>query len=116
MCTTASSVQEIATDAGVARESLYKWKNRMLQKGDQHSMAKKFNNLSKNREKLLSEQEKLQQQVIDLQKQVYRLQIEKDALEKAAEIIKKEQGILLKQLTNREKAIVIDTLRDKYLL
>ena len=58
----------------------------MLQKGDQHSMAKKFNNLSKNREKLLSEQEKLQQQVIDLQKQVYRLQIEKDALEKAAEI------------------------------
>lgn len=116
MCTTASSVQEIATDAGVVRESLYKWKNRMLQKGDQHSMAKKFNNLSKNREKLLSEQEKLQQQVIDLQKQVYRLQIEKDALEKAAEIIKKEQGILLKQLTNREKAIVIDTLRDKYLL
>lgn len=104
MCATASSVQEIATDAGVARESLYKWKNRMLQKRDQHSMAKKFNNLSKNREKLLSEQEKLQQQVIDLQKQVYRLQIEK------------EQGILLKQLTNREKAIVIDTLRDKYLL
>lgn len=116
MCATASSVQEIATDAGVARESLYKWKNRMLQKRDQHSMAKKFNNLSKNREKLLSEQEKLQQQVIDLQKQVYRLQIEKDALEKAAEIIEKEQGILLKQLTNREKAIVIDTLRDKYLL
>lgn len=116
MCTTARSVQEIAADAGVARESLYKWKNQMLQKGDQHSMAKKFNNLSKNKEELLSEQEKLQQQVIDLQKQVYSLQIEKDALEKATEIIKKEQGILLKQLTNKEKGIVIDTLRDKYSL
>ena len=32
MCTTADSVQEIATDAGVARGSLYKWKNQLLQK------------------------------------------------------------------------------------
>ena len=116
MCTTASSVQEIAANAGVARESLYKWKNQLLQKGEQHSMVKKLNNLSVDKEELLSEQEKLQQQVIDLQKQVYKLQIEKDVLEKAAEIIKKEQGIILNQLTNKEKAIVIDTLRDKYSL
>ena len=37
-------------------------------------------------------------------------------LEKAAEIIKKDQGISLKTLTNREKTKVIDTLRNKYSL
>ena len=37
-------------------------------------------------------------------------------LEKAAEIIKKDQGITLDSLTNREKAIVIDALRNRYTL
>ena len=37
-------------------------------------------------------------------------------LEKAAEILKKDQGIRLETLTNREKAMVIDALRDRYLL
>ena len=42
--------------------------------------------------------------------------IEYEALEIAAETIKKEEGISLKTLTNREKAIVIDALlsRSKY--
>jgi transposase-like protein len=60
MCTTADSVQEIATDTGVARGSLYKWKNQLLQKGEHHSMVKKLNNLFVDKEELLSEQEKLQ--------------------------------------------------------
>lgn len=55
-------------------------------------------------------------QAEELRRQVYQLQLEKDVLEKAAEIIKKDQGINLKTLTNKEKAIVIGTLREKYLL
>lgn len=42
------------------------------------------------------------------------MQLEYDALKAASEIIKKEQGITMKLLTNKEKAIVIDTRRDKY--
>lgn len=61
ICTTADSVQDMANDASVARESLYKWKNQLLQKGEQHSTMKKLNNLSVDKEELLSEQEKLQQ-------------------------------------------------------
>ena len=40
--------------------------------------------------------------------------MQKDILEKAAEIIKKDRGINLKNLTNKEKAILIDALRKKY--
>lgn len=76
----------------------------------------KAESTSKETEELLSERAKLTDQVTELQKQIYRLQLEKDVLEKAAEVIKKDQGIILKKLTNREKAIVIDTLRDKYSL
>ena len=55
-------------------------------------------------------------QVTELQRRIYSLQLEKDILEKSTEVIKKDQGIILKELTNREKAIVIDTLLDKYSL
>ncbi len=37
-------------------------------------------------------------------------------MEKATEIIKKDRGINLKNLTNKEKAILIDALRKKYRL
>jgi transposase InsO family protein len=42
--------------------------------------------------------------------------LEKDVLEKAAEILKKEEGVSLEKLTNRDKAIVIGALRSKYSL
>src|SRR5690554_8206048 len=49
-----------------------------------------------------------------LKRQVYRLQLELDILQKAAEVVKKDQGIDLRKMTNREKTIVIDALREKY--
>lgn len=119
MCTCPAPVQQMADELGVSRAAMYDWKQRLLRKGDEHSMAKKIlktESTSKETEELLSERAKLTDQVTELQKQIYRLQLEKDVLEKAAEVIKKDQGIILKKLTNREKAIVIDTLRDKYSL
>lgn len=62
------------------------------------------------------EKANLTQQVADLQKEVHRLKIERDIYEKAAKIIKKDQGINLQFLTNREKAIIINALRDSYQL
>lgn len=56
----------------------------------------------------------MKQEVERLRKEVYRLQLEKDILEKAAQIIKKEKGINLNELTNKEKTILIDALKEKY--
>ena len=93
--------------------TLYNWKHQLL--GDKEveplSKPKKITTIE-----LQNEIKDLNIQAEELRRQVYQLQLEKDVLEKAAEIIKKDQGINLKTLTNKEKAIVIGTLREKYLL
>ena len=51
-----------------------------------------------------------------LQKDIYQLRIEKDILEKAAELLKKDESIDINDLTNKEKTIIINALRDQYQL
>ena len=68
------------------------------------------------RKDLESTKEKLFTQIDELKQQVFALQLEKDVLEKANELLKKEEGITLKDLSNREKAEVIGALLPKYRL
>ena len=49
-----------------------------------------------------------------LKKQVYNLQMEYDILEKAAQIVKKGQGMNPGELASAEKAKVIDALREVF--
>lgn len=49
-----------------------------------------------------------------LQDDIYKLQMQKDVLVKIAEIIKKDPGVNLNNMSNREKALVIDALRSQY--
>lgn len=67
-------------------------------------------------EELLTEKEALEKRLNELQKDVYHLQMQKDILEKAGEILKKDRGINLNELSNREKAVLIDAVRNKYRL
>ena len=60
--------------------------------------------------------ESLQQEIKDLKNTIRKLQIEKEALEIASNILKKDEGVSLELLTNREKTLVIDTLKKKYAL
>lgn len=115
-CTSSETVKSIAAKYGVSRTSIYNWKNSLLRRGCEHSMAKKKKLLDteKSIDELKSERDQLSQQVLELQQQIHRLELEKDVLEKVAELIKKGKGINLKDLTNREKATVIDALRKKY--
>lgn len=117
MCTRSSSVQEIADEYGVTRQALYKWKRTVLEGVNVPPVNKKTDKpTASSRDELMQENADLIKERNNLLKEVYRLQLEKDVLEKAAEIIKKDQGISLKTLTNREKTQVIDTLRNKYSL
>ena len=65
---------------------------------------------------LSNTKEELLTQIDELRQQVFALQLEKDVLEKANELLKKEEGITLKDLSNREKAEVIGTFLPKYRL
>ena len=116
--------KEIAADYGTTRGNLYNWKVQLLKKGCVQVMTNnKSPNKSDNKQHLESEEselniekDSLERQVADLKKEVQRLKIERAVYEKAAEVIKKGQGINLRFLTNREKAIIINALRDSYQL
>ena len=119
LCISDRKAEDIAMDYNVTRIGLYQWKKKTIGRGNEHSMAKKNNknNASLNtKEELNEEISKLKDEIENLQKDVFQLKMEKDVLEKAAEIIKKDEGISLDSLTNKEKTIVIDALRDRYKL
>src|SRR5690625_4116897 len=89
-----TSAQNIADKVGVSRESLYQYKDQLLGKGVP---------INKMNKAIDTDINKLKNQVKQLQEEVYYLQMQKDILEKAGEIIKKDQGIFLEELTNKEK-------------
>ena len=122
LCSRSKSAKEVANEMGVTRETLYNWKRQLLNEGCNRPMANrdKFPKSSLDKDHkdqpvpLQSEREHLTKQVSELKQEIYRLKLERDILEKAAEIIKKDEGISLKKLSNGEKAIVINALREKY--
>ena len=108
LCTREGSAIDVAEKLCVSRYSLYKWKNELLGKEDGKAMDKSDKPpLPDDRDVLLAE-------IDSLKKEIFRKQMELDILNKAAEIIKKGQGIDPRKLTNKEKASLIDALRMEY--
>ena len=108
LCAREESAADVADRLGASRYSLYKWKKDLLGEDESKTMNKSGKpTLPDDRDALLAEVE-------SLKKQLYRQQMELDILNKAAEIIKKDQGIDPRKLANKEKASLIDALRTKY--
>ena len=108
LCSRQGSAQEIAEATGTNRVTLYKWKNELLGKENSMPKAKQDDqNPSSDKEQLLSEIE-------SLKGQIQRLKLERDILEAAAELIKKDPGVDLKSLSNREKTILIGALKSNH--
>ena len=129
LCSREQPARKIAKKYGVTRENLYNWKRQLLDT-ENVTMKKKHTislptaqpistdttKLQSEIEELQSAKDLLQQERDALEKEVYRLKLERDIYEKAAEVIKKDEGISILTLTNREKAIVINALRNQYQL
>ena len=62
----------------------------------------------------LPEREVLERQLEELRRQVRRLQLEQVILTTANEILKKDAGIDRKFLSNREKTLLVDALKETY--
>lgn len=104
------SVKEIADDYGVTSPTVYNWKEQLLD-DERECKMKKDKQVC-----ILNDKVKLNQEIEELKKEIYRLQLEKDILENATLIIKKDRGINLNELTNKEKVLLIDALKDRYSL
>jgi len=118
-CAKVGSGEQIAAKYGTSRESLYAWKKKLLPKEIPKQMAKRKEPTTREEAEamiaeLKAEVAQLTEQTEDLKKQVYRLDLEKSVLEKAAEVLKKGRGISIQTLTNREKAVVINALRERF--
>jgi transposase InsO family protein/transposase-like protein len=110
LCTRKESAKALAQKLGVCRPTLYNWKNQLLGPEVSPSMKRRLEPSSS------PEREELQRQLESLQLDVRRLQLEHDLLMRANELLKKETGIDRQVLTNREKTLLADALRQRYSL
>ncbi|HUX52659.1 MAG TPA: IS3 family transposase, partial [Spirochaetia bacterium] len=100
--------EAVAASVGVSRQMLYLWKKELLEQGVPATMSrKKYLSPSDDRDELVREIE-------SLHKKIHQLQLEHDILEKANELLKKGRGISPRNLTNREKTLLIDALSRAY--
>ncbi|WP_414150638.1 IS3 family transposase [Acetobacterium carbinolicum] len=125
LCSRSKPAKEVAAEYGTTRENLYNWKRLFLKEGCVQSMKKPIKKIIQSQNvqshetevsELHEKKDELSSQVAELQKEVHRLKIERDIYEKAAELIKKDKGINLQTLTNREKATIINALRESHQL
>lgn len=108
------SVADVAKSQNVSSMTLYNWKNELL--GKEYDSTQMKNIPKESKVNMAAETESLRAEKERLEKEVFRLQLEYDILEKATEVLKKGKGVNLDELTNKEKAEVIDALRNKYRL
>jgi putative transposase len=105
LCTRQEKASAIALDLGVSRETLYNWKDQLLGREAPASMKRQ------SKPPADPEKAQLEQQLEALRVELRRLQLEHDLLKKANEILKKDLGVNLQLLTNREKTMLVDALR-----
>lgn len=110
LCSRQGCAQEVAEAAGTNRITLHKWRNELL--GKENAMAK----AEKQSPDLPDDKNQLLSEIESLKVQVRRLKLEKDILEAAAELVKKDPGVNLKSLSNREKTILVGALKPEYAL
>lgn len=120
------AAKETAEKLGVGRCSLYYWKNKLLDginvsmdtcKDKTPEPAVTINSLEEAKEIIARYKqsiEQLKEENRKLEERRHYAELEVAVLEKAAEILKKDQGISLERLTNKEKTLVIDALRDLF--
>lgn len=107
------SVKYVAEDIGYTRATIYQWRKKYLLKGKIALMNRK--DLIK-REKLLEGKETSISELENLKKKIFSMQLEIDILKETIDVLKKDQGINLKRLTNKEKVMMVNTLKNKYSL
>lgn len=105
-------ISEIAVFYNVTPSAVSVWHRKLLGEGRKNVMPE-----SPDKEKdviqLKKEKLDLEAKVEALKKESYRFQLENDVLKKAAELLKKVKGIRIEKLNNRDKAMVIDALRNR---
>lgn len=114
--------QEVCEKYDIGNPLLYEWKINYIGRGKTQLAIKKddhnkIEDYKAEIQELKAQKEQIEKELEEAKKELYQAQLIKDVYETAAEVLKKGMDIdLIKTLKNREKAIVINVLRRKYLL
>ena len=106
-------VQSVANEIGYSTASIYTWRKKYIRKGAaalmNRSDERPRGDLTEGAPASTKELEQLKEQIQDMQMEI-------DILKETINVLKKDPGIDQTALRNREKAVIIDALKDKYSL
>lgn len=105
-------VEYVSREIGYSRMSIYAWYRQYQKYGVAGLMASRKQIKRENID--FNTEPSKQQDISELQEQIKQLQMEVDVLKEALNLLKKDPGINITELKNREKAVVIDAMKDKY--
>lgn len=102
------SVKSISEALNYSPETIYKWRKIFLDQGYKINMSRaKYTKNSK-----IPSQKELEKMRV----QMHEMQLEIDILKETINVLKKDPGIDQTSLSNSEKAVIVDALRNKYSL
>jgi transposase InsO family protein/transposase-like protein len=104
-CKRDTTTREAAALQGADRATLYNWRRELLGEDANTIMNEIYD------EGLPDEIERLKEQKAAVERELYHAKLELALRKGAIELVKKDPGADLENLTNREKAILIDALR-----
>lgn len=104
-------VKLVAEEIGYTPSLIYKWIREYREKGHFSSMKKTTANIEVNPSDIESIED-----INTLKAQMLDMQMEIDILKETINVLKKDPGVDQTALTNREKAVIIDALKNKYSL
>ena len=107
-------VEYVSREIGYSRISIYTWYRQYRKYGVTGLMSSKKQIKRENIDFKTTPSE--QQDITELQNEIEQLRMEVDVLKEALNLLKKDPGIHVTELKNREKAVVIDAVKDKYSL
>jgi len=106
------NVQLVSEEIGYSRASIYTWRKKYILKGATALM----NTNDDPRGKLPAGEPASSQEVEQLKAQMQDMQLEIDILRETLNVLKKDPGADISTLKNREKAVIVGVLKNKYSL
>lgn len=106
------SVKSVSEDIGYTKSSIFAWRKKYLREG-----AVALMNKTTIRRGILKEGSAgSDSEIAELKAQLFDLKLENDILKETINVLKKDPGVDRTALRNREKAVIVDALKNRYSL
>ena len=104
------NVQLVSEETGYSRASIYTWRRKFQSGGP----ARLMNSKDDPRGKLNKGIPSSTNEIDSLKQQMLEMQLEIDILKETINVLKKDPGVSKAPLKNKEKAAIVDALKDRY--